>query len=84
VSRAATPEGEHTYAEAAKLLGGGIDWLKQHTPKVPLPHYKKSLSRNGRGSVTFSDAHIAEIKAMFEVRPAKPKRVRSLARGRAS
>jgi hypothetical protein len=74
---------EHNYAEAAELLGVSEDWLRQNTPKK-LPHRKKSLSAKGRGAVVFTDAHLDEIRAMWDRRPVAPQAAKPLTRRRAS
>ena len=66
----ATEHIEHDYPEAARILGVSEDWLRINIRN--LPHYKKSLSSRGRGKVTFSEQHIAEIRQTFEHRPAEP------------
>lgn len=64
---------EHEYAAAAEALGISEYWLRQNISK--LPHYKKSSSKRGAGKVTFSDAHLDEIRrTIFEHRPAEPTR----------
>jgi hypothetical protein len=71
MTESTAPAGEYTYPEAARLLGVGEDWLRHNTPKVPFPHYRKSLSRTGRAAITFTDAHLDEIRrTFFEIRPA--------------
>lgn len=62
-------EPEYDYAAAAALLGVSEGWLREHTPKDPLPHRKFSENRRGPGPVRFSDAHIAAIRKRFEVLP---------------
>jgi hypothetical protein len=74
---------EHDYAEAAALLGVSEDWLRHNAPKN-LPHRKKSLKANGRGRVVFTDAHLEEIRAMWDRRPAEPQAAKPLTRRRAS
>lgn len=54
------------YADAAAELGCSEAWLREHTPKRPLPHLKFGRSN---GPVVFTDAHIDQIRAMFEVAP---------------
>jgi hypothetical protein len=61
------------YAAAAAELGVSVDWLKEMTPKLRLPHMKFSVSPDGkpstkgRGPVRFTDDHLEQIRRMFEV-----------------
>lgn len=52
------------YADAAAELGCSEVWLRANTPKVPLPHLKFG-GRNA--TVIFTDEHLCQIRAMFEV-----------------
>lgn len=80
------------YAAAAAELGVSEEWLREMTPRVPLPHSKfavaKSgeISQKGRGPVVFYDDDIAEIRKMFAVRAADsaPRRSGPVTRRRAS
>lgn len=81
------------YCLAAAELGVSEEWLKEMTPKVPLPHHKFAVSKDGRisdrgrGAVVFYDEDIAAIKQMFAVRPVEasaPAPARPLTRRRAS
>lgn len=54
----------HTYAEAATELGCSEAWLREQTPRRPLPHIKFGA---GNGPVVFTDEHIAQIRVIFEV-----------------
>lgn len=56
----------YSYATAATELGCTESWLREVTPKRPLPHIKFG---SGKGPVIFTDAHIAAIRKMFEVQP---------------
>lgn len=67
----------HTYAEAAAVLGCSEAWLREQTPKRPLPHIKFGA---GNGPVVFTDAHIEQIRAMHEVNPNKVTELRPVRR----
>jgi hypothetical protein len=56
--------------QAAERLGGPftIDWLKGHLAQIP--HLKTGNGTGRGGRVGFSEAHLAEIVAMFSVAPA--------------
>jgi hypothetical protein len=56
----------YDYKSAAVALGVSEAWLRDRTPSS-LPHLKFG-GRGGR--VVFTDEHLAEIRAMFTVRPA--------------
>jgi hypothetical protein len=58
---------DHDYTEAAGLLGVTESWLRLHTPRE-LPHIKYGGER-GKGPVRFTDAHLDEIRKIFERRP---------------
>lgn len=73
---------EYDYPTAAGLLKVSESFLRENISK--LPHYKKSFSMIGKGAVTFSDAHIAQIRGMFEHQPDPDARLRPSTRRRAS
>lgn len=54
------------YAQAAAELGCSEAWLREHTPKRPLPHLKFGGSN---GPVVFTDQHLEQIRRMQEVQP---------------
>lgn len=45
-------------------------WLRGHIDEIP--HTRAGVGRGRSGRIGFTDAHLAEIVAMFEVRPAAP------------
>ena len=58
---------DYSYAEAADLLGVKESFLKHAVQKLNLPHHKYSLTGSGlRGTVTFSAAHLEQIRKAFE------------------
>lgn len=58
-------EQEFTYPEAARILRVSEDWLRRNTPGR-FPH--RQIGRR----VLFSAEHLAEIRALHEVRPGDP------------
>lgn len=54
------------YAQAAAELGCTESWLRENTPKLPLPHLKFGI-RGSHGPVVFTDEHLDQIRRMFSV-----------------
>jgi hypothetical protein len=57
---------DHLYADAAAELRVKESWLRERIGE--LPHIKYGGVR-GKGTVTFTDAHLEQIRAMFEIDP---------------
>lgn len=57
---------------AAARLGGAftVEWLRKRVNRGEIPHGKNGAGRGKAGRIYFTDAHLAEIIAMYEVRPA--------------
>jgi hypothetical protein len=66
---------EEAAAELAPVFT--IDWLRKHMSDIP--HTKSGKGSGRAGRVGFTEAHLAEILAKFEVRPEpKPEGASSL------
>lgn len=82
--------GPRDYTAAATELGVGEKWLRENTPRVPLPHHKFSVDKTGqpttkgRGEVVFYDEDIDAIKEMFAQGVSKRPTSAPLTRRRAS
>jgi hypothetical protein len=57
---------------AAERIGPAVtvDWLRKHAQRGEIPHTRSGRGRGRSGRIAFTDAHLAEIIAQLEQRPA--------------